>query len=64
MKYDIYKGTKEDSEGSGGELIQPACDNFQVKAFCKKHEIINPDVLLDGNYIIAGKNGYWLEEAM
>jgi len=67
MKYDIYKGSKEDFEGSGGELVQPACDITQVGEFCKKqfiHGLNNLSDFINGKFIPYNGVGYWLEEAM
>jgi len=58
MKYDIYKGKKEDM-GAGGELQLVKCNLSHVKEFCKRHKI-DYKKFLDGDYI----NGFWLEEAM
>ena len=67
MKYDIYKGTVNDIEESGGELILAKCDKSQVEEFCKKqfiHGINNTADFLNGDYIAVGEYGFWLEEAM
>jgi hypothetical protein len=63
MKYDIYKGTKEDLEDSGGELLHEKYNKFQVAGFCTRHGI-NAKDFFDGDYITVGETGFWLEEAM
>ena len=64
VKYDIYRGTKKDMEGSSGTLSFEKCNKKQVRRFCAANGF-DVNKFLDGDYMV-GKNGcgFWLEEAM
>ena len=65
MNYDVYHGTKEDFEQSGGKLIERKVSMPWLKGYFKR----DTDAALDGElipmtHIDYGEGFIWIEDAM
>ena len=58
MKFDLYFGTENDMNESGGQLIRDKQSRLDLTKFCNKQNI-SLTALMDGNYMPCNKHyGY------
>jgi len=65
MKFDLYKGTENDMNESGGELIGRKYSRLDIIKHCNKRGI-ETSALFEGDWVAyEGENiGIWIEETI